>query len=170
MILHAPLPGPCSHPLSLDRIETNRSGNPGMTPMVGEREFPGNQSASLRVIRGSILDIAVDVRRGSPSYGRHVAVTLEPASRTQLWVPIGFLHGFCTLEDDTQVCYKVSEYYSPEHDAGVYWNDADLKIDWPVNPEVVVLSDKDQRQPRLAELPDFFIYREASPGGKLSAI
>jgi dTDP-4-dehydrorhamnose 3,5-epimerase len=131
---------------------------------------PFAQAKLIRVIRGSILDIAVDIREGSPSYGRHVAVELKAESGTQLWIPIGFLHGFCTLEDDTQVCYKVSEYYSPEHDAGVYWNDADLKIDWPVNPEAVVLSDKDQRHPRLAELPDLFIYREASPGVKLSAI
>jgi len=131
---------------------------------------PFAQAKLIRVIRGSILDIAVDVREGSPSYGRHVAVTLNAESGTQLWIPIGFLHGFCTLEDDTEVCYKVSEYYSPAHDAGVYWNDADLKIDWPVNPEAVVLSDKDQRHPRLAELPDFFVYREASSRVKFSAI
>jgi dTDP-4-dehydrorhamnose 3,5-epimerase len=119
---------------------------------------PYAQAKLIRVIRGSILDIAVDVRRGSPSYGRHVAVTLEAASRTQLWVPIGFLHGFCTLEDDTEVCYRVSEYYSPDDDAGVYWKDPDLRINWPVNPEAAILSDKDQRLPRLSELPDFFVY------------
>ena len=131
---------------------------------------PFAQAKLIRVFRGSVLDIAVDIRKGSPSYGRHVAVTLKAEAGTQLWIPIGFLHGFCTLADDTEVCYKVSAYYSPEHDAGVYWNDPDLKIDWPVNAEAVVLSDKDQRHPRLAELPDFFVYREASPGVKLSPI
>jgi len=119
---------------------------------------PFAQAKLIRVTRGSIFDIAVDIRRDSPSYGRHVAVTLEAASGTQLWVPIGFLHGFCTLENDTEVCYKVSEYYSPEHDAGVYWKDPDLRINWPVNAEAAVLSDRDQRHPRLSELPDFFVY------------
>jgi dTDP-4-dehydrorhamnose 3,5-epimerase len=116
---------------------------------------PFSQAKLVRVIRGSILDVAVDIRRGSPSYGRHVAVTLDATSGAQLWIPIGFLHGFCTLEDDTAVYYKVSEYYSPEHDAGVCWNDPDLEINWPVGPEAVVLSEKDQRQPRLCELPAF---------------
>ncbi len=119
---------------------------------------PFSQAKLVCVIRGSILDVAVDIRRGSPSCGRHVAVKLDAASGTQLWVPIGFLHGFCTLEDDTEVFYKVSEYYSSEHDEGVYWNDPDLEIDWPVNPGDAVLSDKDQRHPRLSELPDFFTY------------
>jgi len=123
---------------------------------------PFAQAKLIRVVRGSILDVAVDIRRGSPSYGRHVAVRLDAALGTQLWIPTGFLHGFCTLEDNTEVCYKVSEYYSPEHDAGVYWNDFDLQIDWPVKPEDAVLSDRDQRQPGLSELPDFFVYGETS--------
>jgi dTDP-4-dehydrorhamnose 3,5-epimerase len=120
---------------------------------------PRAQGKLIRVLRGSIFDVAVDIRRGSPSFGRHVAVTLDAISGTQLWVPAGFLHGFCTLEDDTEVFYKVSEYYSPEHDAGVYWNDPDLEIDWPVILETVVLSERDRRLPRLSELPEFFVYQ-----------
>jgi dTDP-4-dehydrorhamnose 3,5-epimerase len=119
---------------------------------------PFAQAKLIRVIRGSILDIAVDIRRGSPNYGRYVAVNLDATSGTQLWVPIGFLHGFCTLEDNTEVFYKVTAYYSPAHDAGVLWNDPALKIEWPVSSDAVILSDKDQRHPLLAELPDFFVY------------
>jgi dTDP-4-dehydrorhamnose 3,5-epimerase len=125
---------------------------------------PFAQAKLVRVLHGSIFDVAVDIRRGSPSYGRHVAVTLKAASGTQLWVPIGFLHGFCTLEDETEVCYKVSEYYGPAHDAGVLWNGPALKIEWPVSPGAVILSDKDQRHPMLSELPDLFAYQESYSG------
>jgi dTDP-4-dehydrorhamnose 3,5-epimerase len=78
----------------------------------------------------------------------------------QLWVPPGFLHGFCTLEDQTEVFYKVTAYYSASHDAGVLWNDPDLGINWPVKAESVVISDKDQRHPHLRDLPDYFYYKE----------
>jgi dTDP-4-dehydrorhamnose 3,5-epimerase len=114
---------------------------------------PFSQAKLVCVIRGSILDVAVDIRKGSPSYGKHVSVTLDATSGTQLWIPAGFLHGFCTLEDYTTVYYKVSEYYSQEHDAGVYWDDPDLEIKWPVSPESAVLSEKDKKLPRLRDLP-----------------
>jgi dTDP-4-dehydrorhamnose 3,5-epimerase len=117
---------------------------------------PHAQGKLVRVLSGAVLDVAVDIRRESPTFGRHVAVTLNATEGAQLWVPAGFLHGFCTLEDDTTVFYKVTSYYSRAHDAGVIWNDADLNICWPVTPDSVILSDKDQRLPRLAELPDFF--------------
>jgi dTDP-4-dehydrorhamnose 3,5-epimerase len=119
---------------------------------------PAAQGKLVRVLRGSAFDVAVDIRRGSPTYGRHVAVTLNAVGGAQLWVPPGFLHGFCTLEDNTEVLYKVTSYYSPAHDSGVLWNDPALEIEWPVPPGAVLLSDKDQRHPRLAELPDFFVY------------
>ena len=119
---------------------------------------PCAQGKLVRVVQGSIFDVAVDIRKGSPTYGRHVAVVLNATKGEQLWVPPGFLHGFCTLEDETEVHYKVTSYYSPAHDSGVLWNDRDLAIDWPVKPASVVLSDKDQRHPLLRELPDYFEY------------
>jgi dTDP-4-dehydrorhamnose 3,5-epimerase len=120
---------------------------------------PHAQGKLVRVLRGAVLDVAVDIRRGSPTFGRHVAVTLNAVEEAQLWVPIGFLHGFCTLEDGTAGFYKVTSYYSSAHDAGVIWNDADLNISWPVTPDSVILSDKDQRLPRLTELENTFKYQ-----------
>jgi dTDP-4-dehydrorhamnose 3,5-epimerase len=119
---------------------------------------PSAQGKLVRVTRGSILDVAVDIRRGSPAYRRHVAVKLDAAIGAQLWIPPGFLHGFCTLEDETEVTYKATAYYNPGHDAGVLWNDPDLAIPWPVDPASVVLSDKDHRLPRLRDLPVLFTY------------
>jgi dTDP-4-dehydrorhamnose 3,5-epimerase len=104
----------------------------------------------------------VDIRKGSPTYGQHVAVVLNANKGEQLWVPPGFLHGFCTLEDETEVLYKVTSYYSPSDDAGVLWSDPGLAIKWPVEPDAVVLSDKDQRHPLLRDLPDYFEYKEVS--------
>ena len=117
---------------------------------------PFAQGKLVRVGRGSIFDVAVDIRKGSPTYGQHVAFTLDAAGGAQFWVPPGFLHGFCTLEDNTEVSYKVTSYYSPAHDAGVVWNDPDLGIKWPVDAESVVLSEKDQQLPLLRELPHVF--------------
>jgi len=119
---------------------------------------PFAQGKLVRVTRGSALDVAVDIRKGSPAYGRHLAVKLDTIVGAQLWLPPGFLHGFCTLEDETEVTYKATAYYSPDHDAGVLWNDPDLAIDWPVDSASVVLSEKDHRLPRLRDLPDLFTY------------
>jgi dTDP-4-dehydrorhamnose 3,5-epimerase len=117
---------------------------------------PMAQAKLVRVAVGAILDVAVDIRIGSPSYGRHVAVELRADLGNQLFVPEGFAHGFCTLMPDTQVLYKVNRYYSAEHDGGILWNDPALGIAWPVAPGDAVLSDKDRRQPRLADLPPLF--------------
>jgi dTDP-4-dehydrorhamnose 3,5-epimerase len=121
---------------------------------------PAAQGKLVRVIRGSIFDVAVDIRKGSPSYRRHVTTLLDAAEGAQLWVPPGFLHGFCTLEDETEVYYRVTSYYSPIHEAGVLWSDRDLGIRWPVAPDSAVLSDRDRRLPRLRDLPDLFSYEE----------
>jgi len=112
---------------------------------------PAAQAKLVRVVRGRVLDVAVDLRRGSPSYGRFVAVELTAEGGEQLFVPVGFAHGFCALEPDTEVAYKVSDFYAPQHEAGVIWNDPDIGIEWPLAGGEPVLSDKDTRLPRLAE-------------------
>lgn len=117
---------------------------------------PFAQDKLVSCIRGSVLDVAVDIRRGSPTYGRHVKVVLSPGQWNQILVPVGFAHGYCTLEDDTVVVYKVTGYYSPAHERGLLWNDPELGIEWPITPEQAFLSDKDRQNPRLAELDSCF--------------
>ncbi len=119
---------------------------------------PRGQGKLIRVTRGAILDVAVDIRVGSPTYGQHVTAVLSATNWQQLWVPIGFAHGFCTLEADTEVQYKVTDYYAPECDRGILWNDPALGISWPVAFDEAVLSDKDRKQPRLADAPAAFAY------------
>jgi dTDP-4-dehydrorhamnose 3,5-epimerase len=106
---------------------------------------PAAQAKLVRVLHGSVYDVAVDVRRGSPTYGRWIAETLTAAGGEQLFVPRGFAHAFCTLEADTVVAYKVDDFYAPASDSGLIWNDPTLAIDWPVQPDEVVLSDKDMK-------------------------
>jgi len=139
-----------NHSLSVDR---------GVVRGLHFQIPPMAQAKLVRVGAGSVLDVAVDIRAGSPSYGRHVAVVLSAAEGNQLFVPEGFAHGFCTLEPNTEVIYKVNHYYSPEHDRGMRWNDPALGIAWPVGEAEAVLSDKDRRQPLLAELPQHFAFR-----------
>ena len=113
---------------------------------------PFAQDKLVRVARGSVFDIAVDLRQGSPTYGRHVSAVLSAQTWNQILVPIGFAHGFMTLEPDTEVIYKVSNYYAPDHDKGLLWNDPALGISWPIADAEAVLSEKDRKLPRLAEL------------------
>ena len=117
------------------------------------------QAKLVRVLSGSIFDVAVDLRRGSPSYGQHVGVTLTADDWTQILIPKGFAHGFCTLTPDTRVFYKVDAYYSQALDAGLIWNDADLAIDWQVSPDKVTLSEKDGRLPRFSDFDSPFVYQ-----------
>jgi dTDP-4-dehydrorhamnose 3,5-epimerase len=122
---------------------------------------PFAQAKLVRVTAGAILDVAVDLRHGSPGYGRCVAVRLSAAEWDQLFVPEGFAHGFCTLEPNTEVAYKVNRPYSAAHDRGLYWNDPALAIPWPVSEAAALLSERDRQHPPLAALPQFFRYEPA---------
>jgi dTDP-4-dehydrorhamnose 3,5-epimerase len=119
---------------------------------------PKVQAKLVRVLCGSVFDVAVDLRRGSPDYGRWISATLTARGGEQLFVPRGFGHGYCTLEDDTVVAYKVDDYYAPECERGLAWDDPALKIDWPVSPATAVLSDKDRKLPGFADFAAPFRY------------
>jgi dTDP-4-dehydrorhamnose 3,5-epimerase len=116
---------------------------------------PNAQGKLIRTVRGAIWDVAVDVRQGSPTYGRHVSAVLSAENWQQLWIPTGFLHGYCTLQPDTEVIYKVTAPWDRGAERGVIWNDPDLAVPWPIDPGEALLSDKDRILPRLAECPEF---------------
>ena len=120
---------------------------------------PAAQTKLVRVIQGKVLDVAVDIRKGSPTFGKHVAVELSGENKRQMFVPRGFAHGFVVLEDDTVFAYKVDNYYSPENDRGIAFDDEGLGIDWIVSKEELKLSAKDQVQPKLSETDDIFDYK-----------
>ena len=117
---------------------------------------PHAQTKLVRVISGRVLDVAVDIRRNSPTFGQHVAVELTADNKRQLLVPRGFAHGFVVLEDDTIFAYKVDNYYSPQCDRGIAFNDPVLNIDWILKTEELKLSEKDTKQPKLNETNDLF--------------
>jgi dTDP-4-dehydrorhamnose 3,5-epimerase len=117
---------------------------------------PRAQGKLVRCSAGSVLDIGVDLRRNSPTYGKWISTTLTAEKNNQLWIPVGFGHAFCTLEPDSIISYRVTDYYSAEHDRGVAWDDPDIGISWPSVADPATLSGKDRSQPRLAELPHYF--------------
>lgn len=144
--------------IRLDFVQDNHSlsAQKGVVRGLHFQLPPFAQDKLLRVTRGRVLDVAVDLRRSSPTYGKHVAVELSAENWKQILVPIGFAHGFVTLEPNTEVIYKVTNYYAPTHDRGLLWNDPALAIAWPIGPAEAILSDKDKAQPRLADLPSAF--------------
>jgi dTDP-4-dehydrorhamnose 3,5-epimerase len=119
---------------------------------------PHAQGKLVRVTRGAVFDVAVDIRLGSPTFGQHVSATLSAENWIQIWVPPGFAHGYCTLEPDTEVIYKVTDYYAPDCDRGLRWDDASLGIQWPVDRAKIMVSDRDRRQPLLQEMAPAFAY------------
>jgi dTDP-4-dehydrorhamnose 3,5-epimerase len=117
---------------------------------------PFAQDKLVRVSQGAILDVAVDVRRGSPTFGRHVTVELSAENWKQVFVPVGFAHAYLTLMPDTEVLYKVSNLYAADHERGLLWNDPDIGIDWGLGGAEPVLSDRDKVHPRLSDATDLF--------------
>jgi dTDP-4-dehydrorhamnose 3,5-epimerase len=128
-----------------------RSGERGVVRGLHLQIGPNAQGKLVRVVRGSIWDVAVDARPGSPTYGKHAGAVLSAENWQQLWVPAGLLHGYCTLEPDTEVIYKVTAPWDRDAERGIIWNDPELAVPWPIAPAEAILSDKDQLLPRLSE-------------------
>jgi dTDP-4-dehydrorhamnose 3,5-epimerase len=144
--------------LDLDFVQDNHSlsAEVGVVRGLHFQSPPYAQDKLVRVVRGAIYDVAVDIRVGSPTFGQYVSKIISAEAWNQILVPAGFAHGFMTLEPNTEVIYKVTNYYAPDHDHGLLWNDPDLGIEWPLDPESAILSDKDQQQPRLADVQSPF--------------
>jgi dTDP-4-dehydrorhamnose 3,5-epimerase len=145
----AGIPGPFvqdNHALSTER---------GVVRGLHIQLAPNPQGKLIRAVRGAIWDVAVDVRRGSPTFGQHVAAELSAENWRQLWIPAGFLHGYCTLEPNTEVIYKVTAPWDRQAERGVIWNDPALAIAWPIGAADALLSEKDLVLPRLADCSDW---------------
>ena len=143
--------------LDYDFLQDNQSSSdrPGTVRGLHFQRPPFAQTKLVRVLRGRIFDVAVDLRRSSPSFGRHIAIKLSSEGNEQLLIPAGFAHGFCTLQPDTVVFYKVDQVYSAAHDGGVNWADSGLGIEWPVASAEAILSERDRGLPMLADLAPF---------------
>lgn len=149
--------------LSLVFVQDNHSVSnaQGVVRGLHFQTHPHAQGKLVRVTRGAVFDVAVDIRQGSPTYGRHVSAVLSAENWHELYIPVGFAHGFCTLEPRTEVLYKVTDYYAPECDCGLRWDDPELDISWPVRAKEAILSDRDRRHPKLAELGPLFTFVQA---------
>lgn len=145
-----------------DFVQDNhvRSRSKGVVRGLHFQIPPKAQGKLIRCVRGAILDVAVDIRVGSPTYGQHIAVELSAKNFDQLWIPPGFAHGYATLESDCEVIYKVDQFYSEECDRGLAWDDPELAIHWKLALSEVILSDKDKKQPLFIDLPTYFEYND----------
>lgn len=144
--------------IDLEFVQDNHafSADRGTLRGLHFQSAPFGQDKLVRVARGRVLDVAVDLRHASPTFGRHVAVELSAENWRQILVPIGFAHGYLTLEPDTEVLYKVTNFYAPAHDHGLAFDDPALGIDWGIAASELILSDKDRKHPTLAALPKYF--------------
>ena len=116
------------------------------------------QSKLVRVVEGRVIDVAVDIRRGSPTFGKHVAAELSKENKRQLYIPRGFAHGFAVLSEEAVFQYKCDNLYTPEHEGAIAWNDPKIGIDWKIRPEDAILSEKDRKHPTLDEAEELFDY------------
>lgn len=144
--------------VDLEFVQDNHSlsAQKGVVRGLHYQVSPTSQDKLVRVVRGAILDVAVDIRKASPTFGKHVTAVISAANWRQILVPVGFAHGFVTLEENTEVIYKVTTYYSPKDERGILWNDPALGIDWGIDPKSATLSDKDTKNPVLANATDLF--------------
>ncbi len=144
--------------VELDFVQDNHSHSAEVGVLRGlhYQIAPKAQDKLVRVVRGAILDVALDIRRASPTFGRHVTAVISADNWQQVLVPRGFAHGFVTLEPDTEVIYKVTADYAPELERGIQWDDPALGIDWGVAADKVILSDRDRRHPMFADATDIF--------------
>lgn len=157
--------------LALDFCQDNQSLSRAIGTLRGLhfQAPPHAQAKLVRCTRGRIFDVAADIRRESPTFGQWTGLELSADNGKQLFIPVGYAHGFVTLEPDCEIAYKVSDYYSPECDGGVAWNDPAIGIDWPLGDVAPVLSDKDAKLPMLADLAVDFPY-DGNPLGPLREI
>ena len=146
-----------AHIGKIDFIQDNESKSSfGVLRGLHYQKGDTSQSKLVRVIKGRVLDVAVDIRRSSPTFGKHVMVELSEENKHQFFIPRGFAHGFLVLSDEAIFTYKVDNPYAPDQEAGIRWNDPDIGIEWPIDPAQVLTSEKDLKQPLLkdAELFD----------------
>jgi dTDP-4-dehydrorhamnose 3,5-epimerase len=146
--------------IDIDFVQDNQSYSAERGTLRGLhfQRPPATQTKVLRVLRGTVVDVSVDCRVGSPTFGQHVMVELAAARGDQILCPKGFAHATLTMEPDSEITYKVDAYYAPDHDLGVRWDDPDLAIDWPIPVDELVLSAKDRALPWFRDLPTVFTY------------